>query len=133
WNVIPVINENDTIATDEIRVGDNDTLAARVASLVGAELLIILTDIDGVYTSDPRTSNDGTRIALLTLEEVIRNEQVMEDASGPFGTGGMATKLTAARIAGENGIPTASGPGNRQGALRRILAGEDIGTYCLPS
>ena len=97
-NVIPVVNENDTVANDEIRFGDNDTLAALVANLVQADLLVLLTDQDGLYTADPRTHADAKLIE--TAEALDSSlDRMAGDAAGTLGRGGMLTKLRAARVA----------------------------------
>lgn len=131
WRVIPVVNENDTVAGDEIRVGDNDTLSARVALLVRADLLILLSDVDGFYPADPRT-NPGLKPRLeVSLEEDL--EQAAGGAGTRNATGGMITKVQAARLCGEAGIPTVLAHGARPGVLREILAGEAVGTlFCPP-
>ena len=127
WGVVPVINENDTVAVEEINFGDNDNLSALVARLVESDLLVILTDIDGLYTADPRADGDAVRLSV--VEEITPE---IERAAGGTGSGlargGMSSKLTAARLAGEAGIPLVVAPGNRRGVLRDILAGEDVGT-----
>ena len=105
--IIPVVNENDTVATEEIEFGDNDTLSAIVATLIGADLLILLTDIDGLYTDDPKSNPDAKRLSVVTK---IDNKLIgMAKGSGSsFGTGGMATKIAAARIA-QRKIPPMKG------------------------
>lgn len=105
--VIPVVNENDTVATDEIRYGDNDRLAARVAQMIGADLLILLSDVDGLYTADPRSHPEAVHIPLVeTLTPEIEAMATGPDARAGMGTGGMATKLMAARIAADAGCAT---------------------------
>ncbi|MBX5468140.1 MAG: glutamate 5-kinase [Firmicutes bacterium] len=104
WRVIPVINENDTVADEEIRIGDNDTLAARVAVLMEADLLVLLSDVDGLYTADPRRVPGAQKIetvAWVTAEDVAR----YGGKGGALGTGGMYTKLMAAIIAQQAGVP----------------------------
>lgn len=129
--VIPVINENDTVATEEIRFSDNDTLAAMVANLVEADLLLILTDQQGLYESDPRAKPDAKLIsegdagdpALLT----------MAGGSGSLGRGGMRTKLIAAEKAARSGTATVIASGRLPDVIPRVLAGEPVGTYLKPS
>jgi glutamate 5-kinase len=105
---IPVVNENDTIATDEIRYGDNDRLAARVAQLVGADLLVLLSDIDGLYDADPRHEPAAQRIAEIpVIDETIHAMAGEANASAAVGTGGMRTKILAAELAGRTGCATA--------------------------
>ena len=130
WGVIPVINENDTVATEEIRFGDNDTLAALVANLVEAELLVILTDQAGLYDKDPRQYADATLVA--TGKAGDRRLQEMAGEPGALGRGGMRTKLAAAEKAARSGTATIIASGREQNILLRILAGEAIGTHLKP-
>lgn len=131
-NVITVINENDTTSTAEIRFGDNDNLGALVCSLVDADLLIILSDIDGLYTADPSQDPDAVR-----LDNVWSDDPALKPLAAPVdptgvGSGGMGTKLKAARVAGEIGVPTIIAPGRRPYVLHEILRGEPIGTLFVP-
>ncbi len=122
--IVPVINENDTVATDEIRYGDNDRLAARVAQMMGADLLVLLSDIDGLYTSDPNTDPQATHIPV--LKEVSADHDAMAtgaNAAAGVGSGGMVTKLAAARIAHAAGCSTIITRGNREHPLRAIEEG----------
>lgn len=127
--VIPIINENDTISTAEIGTafGDNDRLSALVASKVDAELLIILTDIDGLYTADPKKERSARLISHL---ETISDETMAlaGSAGSTFSTGGMKTKLMAAKIAQKGGCTTVIASGYEERVLERILAGEPLGT-----
>ncbi len=129
--VVPVVNENDTVAVDEIKVGDNDSLAALVASCVEAELVAMLTDVEGLYDRDPR--HDGARL----LHEVPRVTAEVERMAGGAGsehsTGGMVTKLKAARRLAAHGVATALLSGRRPGALAGLLAGERVGTFFPPA
>ena len=125
--IIPVVNENDSVAVDELKFGDNDRLSALVAGLVGADLLVLLTDVDGVYASDPRAGNTE-------LLSVINNvdEQVLSAAgsAGDLGTGGMASKLAAARSAAHRGIPTIIANGTTDGILASVMdANVQCGTF----
>ncbi len=124
---LPVINENDTISTSEIAVGDNDTLGALAAVSAGSELLIVLTDIDGLYTADPRTDKDAKLIP-----EVREITQEMRDSAGGGGTklstGGMATKLAAAGICMEAGIDMVIVNGARPEILYDVIEGKPVGT-----
>ncbi|MBQ1244195.1 MAG: glutamate 5-kinase [Clostridia bacterium] len=124
---IPIINENDTIATDEIKVGDNDTLSALVAKSVGADLLIILSDIDGLYTADPRKNKNATLIPFVTklTEEMIASG---EGAGSPLGTGGMKTKLDAAKICMSSGCDMIIMNGKSPELLYDIFDGKSVGT-----
>lgn len=126
-DVIPVINENDTIATEEIAVGDNDTLAAKVASAVSANILILLSDIDGLYTADPHKHKD----AVIIPEVNELNGEITRLATGsltPQGTGGMITKLNAAMICMENNCEMVITNGNNPDALYDVIDGKQIGT-----
>lgn len=126
--VIPIINENDTVVTDEIRFGDNDTLAALVANLVEADALVILTDQNGLYTADPR--NDQT--AQLVSQDEAGNpalEKMAGEAGSHVGTGGMLTKIRAAKRAANSGAHTIIASGKEPDVLLRLAAGEAIGTH----
>jgi glutamate 5-kinase len=128
-NVIPVINENDTVSVEEIKFGDNDALAAMVVDLVEADLLVILTDAGGVYSADPRVDPKAVRIPL--IERVTASVEAMAGgSSSDTGTGGMITKLRAARRASEAGVPSAIVLGE-PGVLPRLFEGADVGTVIL--
>lgn len=130
--IIPVINENDTVATDEIRVGDNDNLSALIANLIDADLLLLLTDQAGFYTADPRTDPTAT---LMPVIEVI-DDAVWARAGGTstgLGTGGMFTKLQAAQLAGRSGTTTVMASGALPNIILDIVAGQGLGTTFLPS
>jgi glutamate 5-kinase len=126
--IIPIINENDTTATHEIRIGDNDNLSALVATLVEADLLILLTDQPGLFTADPRQDKDAQLI-----ERVERiDEETWAKAGGTvtgLGTGGMVTKIQAAQLASRGGVPTRIASGREPDVLARILANEQVGTH----
>ena len=129
--VIPIVNENDTVAVDEIKFGDNDTLAALVASLVGADLLIVLSDVDGFYDRNPRIHPDAE---LLSVVRAVTPE-MQRSAGGPGterGSGGMSTKLQAAKIATAAGIATVLANGARPNVLHDVLAGKEVGTFFVP-
>lgn len=124
---LPIINENDTVSTAEIEIGDNDTLSAIVATNVNADLLILLSDINGLYTEDPRKNPDAKLIH--QVEEIT--PEILASAGGKgstLGTGGMATKLNAAQIATENGIDMIISNGENPDVLYDILDGKDVGT-----
>ncbi len=129
--VVPIVNENDTIATYELGIGDNDTLSAIVASLIGADMLILLSDIDGLYTDDPRTNPDAKYIEV--VEELT--EELMEmgknSTGSDSGTGGMMTKLQAAKIANNMGVDMVIANSEDIKVIHRILAGQNIGTLFL--
>ena len=124
WGVVPVVNENDTVSTDEIRLGDNDTLAALVCNLIEAEALVILTDQDGLYTRDPRLE-EGTELIHDIAVSDARLESMAGAGMGTLGRGGMRTKLTAARWAARSGASTVIAHGRAERVLNRLLAGEE--------
>jgi glutamate 5-kinase len=129
--VLPIVNENDTVAVDEIKVGDNDNLAALVAHLIDADLLVLLTDVDGLYTGDPR--RDPTARRLETVDAVTEEtKRLVFDEAGRISVGGMGTKLEAAQKASASGIPMVIASGREPGTLARILRGEPVGTYFRP-
>ena len=129
--VIPVVNENDTVATYEIEIGDNDTLSAIVASLVEADVLLLLSDIDGLYTDDPRANPDAKYIDV--VEELTEELMNMGKAStgSSVGTGGMSTKLQAAKIANSTGVDMVIANSKDIKVIHRILSGQNIGTLFL--
>lgn len=129
--VIPIVNENDTIATYEIEIGDNDTLSAIVAALVDADTLLLLSDIDGLYTDDPRTNPDVKYIEV--VEELTDELMNMGKAStgSSVGTGGMTTKLQAAKIACSTGVDMVIANSKDIKVIHRILSGQNIGTLFL--
>ena len=124
--VRPIINENDTIATKEIAVGDNDTLAAIVTVCAKADLLILLSDIDGLYTADPHTDKSATLIS--TVDNIDDRLYALAGESGSLGTGGMATKLHAADIVTKQGVDMVITNGSRPEDMYDILEGKQIGT-----
>ena len=128
---IPVINENDTVATDEIRFGDNDTLAALVANLVEADLLVILTDRDGMFDADPRSNPDAQLIFEARADDPAL-DAVAGGTGGALGRGGMQTKLRAARLAARSGAYTMIVGGRIERVLDRLKAGERLGTLLSP-
>jgi glutamate 5-kinase len=128
---IPIINENDTVATEEIKFGDNDRLAALLCNLVGAEALIILTDVDGLHDADP--ASGGQRIPIVRDVDAEAAPVAGGTETGGVGSGGMASKVQAAKIAGKSGIPTVVAPGRAPGVLADVLGAKDIGTLFLPS
>jgi glutamate 5-kinase len=124
---LPIVNENDTVATEEIAVGDNDTLAAIVARCASADLLVLLSDIDGLYTADPRRAPDARLIPL--VEEITPELEALAGGSGSdLGTGGMSTKLHAARLATEAGVDMVIANGSRPELLYDIAEGKPAGT-----
>ncbi|MBM3222834.1 MAG: glutamate 5-kinase [Candidatus Tectomicrobia bacterium] len=131
YGVIPIINENDTVSVEEIRFGDNDTLSAMVCNLVDADVLIILTHLEGLYTADPREHPEATLIPVVERLDA-RIEAMASSATHRTGRGGMASKIRAAKIAGVNGIHTHIANGVHPDAVLRILAGEQVGTHIHP-
>ena len=131
-DVLPVINENDTVVVDEIKCGDNDNLSAMVTTLLEADLLIILSDVGGLYDGDPRKISGAQRIPVVERIDA-RIEELAGGSSSGIGTGGMITKVEAAKRAGALGVPTVIADGREPEVLRKILAGEDLGTLFLPT
>jgi glutamate 5-kinase len=127
WRVVAVVNENDTTATDEISFGDNDFLAAQVAMLVSADLLVLLTDIDGLYSADPRLDAEAKLVAEVHDFDSLEELQIGLSSS-PLGSGGMRSKVVGAEMATAAGIPAVICNGLRAGALEAVLAGEPEGT-----
>lgn len=124
---LPIINENDTVATEELGIGDNDTLAAIVASSVGADLLILLSDIDGLYTADPHTHPEAVLLHRVTkIDDEVR--ALAGVSNGTQGTGGMVTKLRAAEICLANGCDMVIANGNNPAGLYAIIDGREVGT-----
>ncbi len=130
--VIPIVNENDTVATEELKFGDNDTLSALVASLVHADWLFLLTDVDKLYSADPRLVPSATPIDLVTSEDFAKLQVEVSNSASGWGTGGMITKLTAAKIATSAGITTVITNGRQPENIVKIIAGEAIGTKFAP-
>ncbi len=129
---LPVVNENDTVAVEELRFGDNDALAAQVAQLVEADALILLTEVDGLFSADPRTDNDAYQLRAVSADDK-RALKIAGESAGRFGTGGMRSKVMAAQKAATVGIPTVVANGHRPAQLAKILAGEPIGTVFVPT
>lgn len=126
-HIVPVINENDTIATHEIRVGDNDNLSALVANLLEADLLVILTDQPGLFTADPRADSNARLISVVDqIDETIY--ALAGGAGSTVGTGGMLTKIQAAQLATRSGVETVIASGTEAHVLERLIAGESVGT-----
>lgn len=131
--VIPVVNENDTVAVEELKFGDNDTLSALVASLVEADWLFLLTDVDRLYSNDPRSVPDAQPISLVKQIDQLTQMQVQIGAQGSqWGTGGMATKIAAARVATAAGVRTVITDGRWPRNIEKILQGEPLGTQFEP-
>jgi len=128
--VVPIVNENDTVVVEEIKFGDNDSLGALVSLVIDADLLVMLTDVDGLYDQNPVLVPTSRRIGLV---ETLGHEHMAMagDRGSSFGTGGMTSKLSAARIAGKGGVASAIISGRKEGSLHRLLNGEDEGTLFL--
>jgi len=128
--VVPIVNENDTVVVAEIKFGDNDSLGALVSLVVDADLLVMLTDVDGLYDKNPTTHSDAKRVGVI---EHLSEEHVemAGDTGSVFGTGGMGSKISAARVATTGGVTAAIISGKESGRLSRLLAGEDEGTLFL--
>jgi glutamate 5-kinase len=131
YGIIPIINENDTVSVEEIRFGDNDTLSAMVCNLVDADMLIILTHLDGLYTADPHLQPEATLIPEVHKIDA-RIEAWASSDTHSTGRGGMASKIRAAKVAGANGIHTHIANGFRPEVVLRIVSGEPIGTHFYP-
>ena len=129
--IIPVINENDAVTVAEVKIGDNDTLSATVAAIVDADVLIILSDIDGVYDANPQTHPEAKLLS--EIKEITSGVEAMAGGAGSaVGTGGMATKIEAAKISTAAGVTMFIASGGENGMLGRIIAGEDVGTVFPP-
>jgi glutamate 5-kinase len=132
YGVVPVINENDTVATEELRFGDNDTLGAMVSNLVEADLLVLLTDQEGLFDSDPRFNPEARMIGTARVDDPLLDQVAGESVSG-LGRGGMVTKVRAARLAARSGTATVITSGTGERILERIGRGEPLGTLLLPA
>ena len=131
WQVVPIINENDTVMIEEIQFGDNDNLAAMITLLMDADILVNLTDIDGLYTKDPRTNSDADFIPMVsTIGEDIK--KIAGDIPGALGTGGMLSKINAAKKVTAAGVPMVIANGGRPDVLKKLFSGKDVGTFFTP-
>lgn len=131
YGVVPVVNENDTVSTDEIRLGDNDTLGALTVNLIEADLLVILTDQDGLFDADPRNNPDARLVSHAPISDPTL-VAMAGTTMGSLGRGGMRTKISAAQIAARSGAATVIAHGRSPDCLTRIARGEDIGTLLTP-
>ena len=131
WHVVPIVNENDTVMIEEIRFGDNDNLAAMITLLMDADILINLTDIDGLHTKDPRANPDAALIPVVSTisKDIIR---FAGEIPGAFGTGGMLSKIKAARKVTAAGIPMVIANGNTPDILKNLFSAEEFGTFFVP-
>lgn len=131
FDTIPILNENDTVAVEELRFGDNDTLAALIANLIDADMLICLTDVVGLYTANPQT--DPTAEPVYTVREVTSEIEAMAgNVKSSLGTGGMQSKIRAAKIVATGSGSSFIGPGKKDSILQHLFSGEMIGTFFLP-
>jgi glutamate 5-kinase len=128
--IVPVVNENDTVAIEELRLGDNDRLAALVSHLVGAGLLVLLTDTVGLFSADPGAPGSELLDAVRHTDRVL--DQIGAGRSGPLGSGGVATKVAAARMAAWSGVPTVVAAAGEDRAVERAISGEPVGTWVDP-
>jgi glutamate 5-kinase len=131
WGIIPVVNENDVVSIDEFKIGDNDNLSALVAGIVDADVDILLSDVDGLYTANPQTHPDAKRIPEVT-EITPELEGMAGGAGSKNGTGGMITKIQAAKVANSSGISLVIASGEDPEVIRRVLRGEPVGTLFIP-
>lgn len=131
FGIIPIINENDTVVVDEIKFGDNDNLSALVTNVAEAHLLLILTDVKGFFSADPRVNPAAVLVPV--VRGITREvERAAGGSCSGVGTGGMSTKVAAAKKAGKNGIPTIMAPGKQKGIIAAALQGKEVGTLFLP-
>jgi len=128
--IVPIVNENDTVVVDELRLGDNDRLAAIAAHLVGAGLLVILTDTPGLYSDDPRFADDAELLSAVRHTDAVLDE--ITGRPGQFGSGGVATKVSAARMAAWSGVPTVIAHGAESGVAVAAARGDTVGTWIEP-
>lgn len=129
--VVPIINENDTVAVEELRLGDNDRMAALVAHLVRADLLVLLTDTEGLLSADPRIDESATLVTEISHQDELL-DQLTASKPGPVGSGGVASKVAAARMAAWSGVPTVIGPSAGRNTVALAISGEEIGTWVDP-
>ncbi len=127
YDALPIINENDSVYVEELLNGDNDCLSARVAALINADLLILLTDTDGLYDDNPNNNKDAKLIS--RVEEITPEIYAIAGEAGEKGTGGFATKIKAAQIATDDGIPVVIMNGEKPTSIYKVLDGENVGTY----
>jgi len=130
--LVPVINENDTVATEELRFGDNDRLAAALGSVVDADLVVLLSDVDALYDSDPRSDDSAQPVRVVrSIDERVRS--MAGSSNTALGTGGMTSKIAAAELAMGAGVPLVIASGSEERVLRRLVDGESLGTRFVPS
>ena len=132
FGVIPIVNENDTVVVDELKLGDNDQLAALTAHLARAGMLVILTDTDGIYTDDPRFSENAELLSAVEHTDEVLDRVRRATGRGALGSGGVATKIAAARMAAFSGIPTVIAGADTPDVVALAVSGEDVGTWIDP-
>lgn len=130
--VVPIINENDTVTVDELRLGDNDRLAALVSHLVEADMLVLLTDTAGIFSQDPRLNDSAQFLNAVQHNDALLDELYRASSKGGFGSGGVTTKIAAARMAAWSGIPTVIARSTDTDVVHRALTGQDVGTWIAP-
>jgi glutamate 5-kinase len=130
--VVPIVNENDTVVVDEVRFGDNDRLAAIVSHLVGAGMLVLLTDTPGIYSGDPWITEGAELLSAVRHTDAVLDEVRDVSSRGTFGSGGVATKVSAARMAAWSGIPTVIASASELDVVARAIAGDEVGTWVDP-
>lgn len=130
--VVPIVNENDTVVVDELRFGDNDRLAAIVSHLVGAGMLVLLTDTPGIYSGDPWMSENAELLSAVRHTDRVLDDLRLSSSRGAFGSGGVATKVSAARMAAFSGIPTVIASSREDDVVSRAIRGDDVGTWVDP-
>lgn len=130
--VVPIVNENDTVVVDEVKLGDNDRLAAIASHLVSAGMLVILTDTTGLFTDDPRLTDRAELLGAVAHSDEILDRIRQSDAVGEFGSGGVTTKVVAARMAAFSGIPTVIASADEPAAVAKAVAGQSVGTWIDP-
>jgi glutamate 5-kinase len=130
--VVPIVNENDTVTVDELRLGDNDRLAALVCHLVEAAILIILTDTGGLFSDDPRVNESAELLSAVQHNDAVLDDLHRATTRGVFGSGGVATKIAAARMAAWSGVPTVIADANNLEVVGQALRGDDVGTWIAP-
>ncbi|HEY5890025.1 MAG TPA: glutamate 5-kinase [Acidimicrobiia bacterium] len=130
--IVPIVNENDTVTVDELRLGDNDQLAALVCHLVDAHMLLLLTDTEGLFSADPRVSETVELLTAVQHNDTILDQLHQKSSKGTFGSGGATTKIAAARMAAWSGIPTVIARASDESVVERALAGQEVGTWIAP-
>ncbi len=130
--IVPIVNENDTVVVDELKLGDNDRLAAIVSHLVGAGMLVILTDTGGLYSRDPRLTDDAELLSAVRHTDEILDDLHRRSTKGVLGSGGVATKVSAARMAAWSGVPTVIADATAPDVTTRAARGEGVGTWVEP-